>query len=870
MPNVRHQWLPGRGALCLLACLLFATLGRGASSALIVAGLAGSPENAAEFNRIALETKRLLIERGFPADKIEVLNENVSRAAILDRLKRLTGNAADDEFWLLLIGNGGHTQGDMPAFQVRGPRLTAGDLKGALDAIPARQFVFMAASDSGAFLPILKNNRRTVLSATTESGEEDWPRFPGAWLDAFAENPKASIVRIAARAAALVETEYVTNSLAQVEHSRLADPVTGTILEPPFGVDLQADGDEPAPQPSSAPSGFSASDIKVEIREPDAMWELQPATPETKKIIADARAAANPTDAPAVVLEQRIGFSVEQDRTTENTSFVRVFIARDEAVSEWANQTFPQMPPLVTTKLEMARVIHPDGSVTVFNPAKLISAEDPESGEPGAAHVFLPGTKEGCVVEIGYRTRELLDATLPYVSETIPLLRPSSALKTSVEIRTPEKPEYRVLLRNLDARLQKSTKDGQLVYQWELGSLPGMESLPGDPPWKQWMPAVEISSLPSWDEFAKWYRRLAQGSDEVDSTVTGLAAQLAQGASSRMEKIRRDYEYVSALRYIAIEMGVQGFRPRTPAQVIANNYGDCKDKANLLVALLKSQGVDAKFVLLNRGDETDMNFPSWQFNHAIAFVPRMPNEGQANDLWLDATDSVTPFGFVAPGDFGRNALVFGKDNAEFKTVTTGTSDVSEIRDDWDLNQDGHGDWSGTFHRVATGTAEDELRRTFRELPAGQRDVKLYGILARLFPAADFSKASVTGASALGSDIEIRATASAPAGELPHITSPELEFFIPPDRDRPVFLNDGQPFTLRQTLHLHFPAGAPHEMPEPLDAEAAGEKLSVRWTRDDAKTLARTTCLEIRKPLVATADYQALRQALRKWNAAQER
>lgn len=869
MPTGGRRWPLRTHALCLAACLCFASLGRATSSALIVAGLAGSPENAAEFDRIALETKRLLIERGFPSDKIELLNENVSRTAILDQLKQAKATGADDEFWLVLIGIGGRTQGDMPAFQVRGPRLTAGDLKDALDAILARQFVFLAASDSGGFLPILKDSRRTVLSATTESGEEDWPRYPGAWLEAFAENPKASIVRIAARAAALVGAEYVTNSLAQVEHSRLADPVTGTILEPPFGVDLQADGEQPQ-QSSNSPAGFSASDIKVEIRKPDAMWEQQPATPETKKIIAEAHAASRPDDASAVVLEQRIGFSVEQDRTTESTSFVRVFIARDEAVSEWANQTFPQMPPLITTKLEVARVIHPDGSITVFNPAKLISAEDPESGEPGAAHVFLPGTRAGCVVEIGYRTRELLDATLPYVSETIPLLRESPALKTSLEIRTPEKPEYRVLLRNLDARAQKSTKDGQLVYDWELGSLPGMENLPGDPPWKQWMPVVEISSLPSWDEFAKWYRRLAQGSDEVDSTVTGLAAQLGQGASSRMEKIRRDYEYVSALRYIAIEMGVQGFRPRTPAQVIANNYGDCKDKANLLVALLKAQGLDARFVLLNRGDETDVSFPSWQFNHAIAFVPRAPGEGQPEDLWLDATDSVTPFGFVAPGDYGRNALVFGKDNAEFKAVASNGSDVSEIRDDWDLNQDGHGNWSGTFHRIATGTAEDELRRTFRELPPGQRDVKLYGMLARLFPSADFSKASVTGASALGSDIEIRSTASAPVGELPHITSPELEFFIPPDRDRPVFLNDGQPFTLRQTLHLHYPAGAPREMPETLDAEAAGEKLSVRWTRDDARTLARTTCLEIRKPLVATADYQTLRQALRKWSAAQER
>ena len=178
---------------------------RGASGALIVAGLSGTSANAEEFERLSGETKRLLAERGIPLENVQTLGGKVTRETILQKLAAAAGScSAEDEFWLVLYGHGGRSQGGAPAFQVSGPRLTAPDLKTALDAIPARQFVFIGTSDSGAFLPVLQNPRRAALSATRADGEGGQPRFPGAWVTAFAENPKAAFATIAARAAAAV------------------------------------------------------------------------------------------------------------------------------------------------------------------------------------------------------------------------------------------------------------------------------------------------------------------------------------------------------------------------------------------------------------------------------------------------------------------------------------------------------------------------------------------------------------------------------------------------------------------------------------------------------------------------------------------
>lgn len=208
-------------------------------SALIVVGLLASdaPE---PIEALAAQTKKNLVARGWDASHIEILSGKVTRAQILQKLHSLAGSVRD-EFWLVLLGQCGKAQGDVPAYQVAGPRLTAPDLKSALDAIPGRQFVFIGTGNAGGFLEPLRNEHRTVLSATQAENEPDRPRFLAAWVKAFADTPQASLAEIAARAAADVSEQCKQANMAQSEHAQLADPATGKILDAPFGVNAGGD-----------------------------------------------------------------------------------------------------------------------------------------------------------------------------------------------------------------------------------------------------------------------------------------------------------------------------------------------------------------------------------------------------------------------------------------------------------------------------------------------------------------------------------------------------------------------------------------------------------------------------------------------------
>ena len=839
-------------------------------NALVVIGTTGGPSVAADLTTVAQNIHDGLVQRGFAPDAIEVLKtltpgDKVTADRVLQSLKKRQILTAKDEFWLILLGFSAPNEEGAPAFQVAGPRLSATDLKSALDAIPAKQFVLIGTSDSGGFVPILLSKNRSVLSATRDQGEIDLPRFPDGWAAALKENPRAGWTELAARAAALTEKEYADNNLAYGEHAQLGDPDTGTVREAPFAADALAQP-APKPEPDGSMALVNASDIKVEIRKPNAEWERQDATPETKKLMAAAQATPNPEGFASILLEQRLGYKVGEDRTAEDFVMQRIYIAKEDGVERWANFMLPQDPPAVTTKLEAARIIQPDGTSTVFNPAKMPPATDCTSGLCGAlTMVFMPDTHAGCLIEIAYRTRHLLDASVPDFSEELPVQQDVPVLQTELQLQLPEKMGLHFKLRNSDQKPVETSADGLRTLSWKLGELPAYEALPYDPPARDFVTTLDVTSLASWDAFAAWYRRLTQGSDEQDPDVKAKAEDLAAGATTRLDKIRKAYEFVSALRYVAIEFGINGIRPRTPAIVLQNRYGDCKDKANLLIALLADMGIDGRFCLLNRGSSTDVSFPSWQFNHAIAYVPKDAAHDQPDDLWLDTTDSTAPFPTLSPGDIGRSALVFDKDSAQFLTVAAPGKETTTIEEHWKFSAMDGNPYTGTVQDTWTGLAEYDLRSSVRGRSPHQRDFILQTELTRQLNNSDFTKLEMTPADDLSTPLRLDAQVNAPSEPQPSpLTGFDVSaYFAVPERDRPLLINNGQKLHLIQTVEWSDTSAAKNRAS--FDQQVAGIHATITWKRTGEQTLLRTTELTIDQPLIAQADYVAVRRMLREWN-----
>ena len=115
---------------------------------------------------------------------------------------------------------------------------------------------------------------------------------------------------------------------------------------------------------------------------------------------------------------------------------------------------------------------------------------------------------------------------------------------------------------------------------------------------------------------------------------------MVKGKTDDMAKVKALYDYVSRnIRYVSLSFGLGRMQPHAASEVLANGYGDCKDKNTLLAALLDAEGFHSTSVLIGSKLKLDPEIPSpSQFDHVIT---RVPVDGK--EIWLDSTPGVAPF-----------------------------------------------------------------------------------------------------------------------------------------------------------------------------------------------------------------------------------
>jgi transglutaminase-like putative cysteine protease len=90
---------------------------------------------------------------------------------------------------------------------------------------------------------------------------------------------------------------------------------------------------------------------------------------------------------------------------------------------------------------------------------------------------------------------------------------------------------------------------------------------------------LSTSSFVRWDEVAAWYSALQKSQMQVTPEIRAKAEDLTRDKETDNEKIHAIYDYVSTrFRYISISLGQGRYVPHLASDVLANGYGDCKDK----------------------------------------------------------------------------------------------------------------------------------------------------------------------------------------------------------------------------------------------------------------------------------------------------
>ncbi len=233
------------------------------------------------------------------------------------------------------------------------------------------------------------------------------------------------------------------------------------------------------------------------------------------------------------------------------------------------------------------------------------------------------------------------------------------------------------------------------------------------------LPTFAWTTFKSWEDVGAWYHSLEADRILPDDTIKAKVAELTVGKSTDVEKAQALYDYVATnIRYIGVAFGIGRFQPHTAAEILSNQYGDCKDKHTLLAAMLSAVGIQSDAVLIGAGIRFNEAVPSpASFNHLITHLTLA-----GKPVWLDTTAEVAPFGMLVSPTRDKQALVIPVSGPA--TIARTPVDP-QVPDAVTMDATGSLDATGvsTSHIVLTfrGDGEVAARAGFRQIAPAQYD-----------------------------------------------------------------------------------------------------------------------------------------------------
>ena len=194
---------------------------------------------------------------------------------------------------------------------------------------------------------------------------------------------------------------------------------------------------------------------------------------------------------------------------------------------------------------------------------------------------------------------------------------------------------------------------GRKRWQWRYAGGPNRRIEAESVSYLDYGRRLAVSTFADYAAFAQAYQQRARDKAQPTGAIAALARQVTLGMPSARARALALSEWVRRnVRYVAVYVGPGGVVPHTAAAVLQNRYGDCKDHAILLEALLAAAGIDSSAALVNSGNA--YRLPATPtlgiFNHVITYIPAL-------DLYLDSTAESVAAGYLPPGTLGKPVLL---------------------------------------------------------------------------------------------------------------------------------------------------------------------------------------------------------------------
>lgn len=439
---------------------------------------------------------------------------------------------------------------------------------------------------------------------------------------------------------------------------------------------------------------------------------------------------------------------------------------------------------------------------------------------------------------------------------------------------------------------------GNNGWQWIVKDVPEVRWEEDMPPLRGLVGQMVVAFLPpsrgpnagfiNWDDMGRWENGLVTGRKDASPEIKQKVAELTANLTSPLSKMQKLAQYLQTdIRYVAIELGIGGWQPHAAPEVFSKRYGDCKDKATLLSAMLKEMGVDSYLVVVNtrRGAVTPAMPPMmFWFDHVILAIRLPANmddpslqsvmvDPKAGRLLLfDPTDEYTPFGHIRGELQGNYALLVTADGGNLVRLPQLPTLTSGIIRNGKMSLDGRGNLKGDVQEVRLGDAAMYQRYELRSVAKDTDKIKpIETLLAHSLADFHITKATVTNLQENAQPFQynysiVSLEYAKNAGNLmlvrPRIIGNKSTSFLETKEARKYPVEFNGPMRDSDTFEIALPEGyVVDDLPPPVDADYGFASYHSK-TEASGNTLKYTRTFEVKELSVPVSKVEDLKKLYR--------
>jgi hypothetical protein len=404
-------------------------------------------------------------------------------------------------------------------------------------------------------------------------------------------------------------------------------------------------------------------------------------------------------------------FTVRADKTATQISTVRYKILAPGAIQPLSQQRLSYVEGMERLETLEAYTEKADGTKVPVQPASIITRD----GASGSVATYTRDLKERIIifpnVEVGdtlvmTNKEEMLRGLFPgqfYYADTFPRSIPLASARIVVEAPKTLDLHVKTLGTGLTDQIEESGAIRRHIVT--LAARPYVPEEPGAVSPLDREPTLLISTFKSYQEMGLAYRAAALPKAAVTSEIVSLANEITKGIDDKKaQAIAIDAWMKKNIRYVAVYLSLGRVIPNDASAVLRNKFGDCKDKATLMSALLAAKGIASEEVLINLGNAYTLPEPPTMavLNHAILYLPEL-------DLYADPTVTQSAFGVLAPEAYDKPVVRVSAAGATLARTPAMTAQQHTYRVRTVINVAADGAVSGRTEESGTGVFGIVLR-----------------------------------------------------------------------------------------------------------------------------------------------------------------